>query len=284
MIRNRTLLSVARALLCAVLWLGCAPSARAQHGVEEILERMAAHSTWQKRTLIQYEAKRVFWAENKRMNVNATLHVKTTFRRHGGMESEVTGQGGSDFVRGQVFDKILEAEKATSPDGAKRDVDITPANYFFALVGNEVCEDQRPCFRLAITPKREGKYSLKGEIWVDSEDYAIVRIHGSLAKRPSFWTRHTEVDRLYGRINGLWLPCRFESNSQLLIFGLSTLSISYSYNLIETDERRREATACGAVASPGASALRQAIETLPREPSRIGQDAAVPDSPRLPAQ
>jgi hypothetical protein len=69
---------------------------------------------------------------------------------------------------------------------------------------------------------------------VDAEDWSIVRILGSPAKRPSFWTRQTEIDHRYKRIDGMWLSDSLESTSDILIAGRSTLKIQYLYETIET--------------------------------------------------
>ena len=213
--------------------LFCAASVVPQDQLSQILDGMATHNEWQRNTLDEYEAQRLFSASNKRFNVHAKLNVTTIFQRPHSIESLVTAHEGSACIRKRVFHKILKAESETTGREAKQQIDITPANYVFTLMGEEVCEN-RKCFRLRISPRRKGKYSLDGEVWVDAEDYAIVRIKGSPSKRPSFWTRRTEIDRRYKRFGGIWLPYRFESASRILIFGRSTLSIVYSYNSLRT--------------------------------------------------
>jgi hypothetical protein len=133
-----------------------------------------------------------------------------------------------------VFDKILEAENETQSALAKQQIDIVPANYSFSYLAREDCSG-RECYRLRITPKRKEKYLIEGQIWIDAEDWGIVRIQGSPAKRPSFWARQTEIDRRYKRIEGMWLSDSLESTSDILIAGRSTLKIQYSYEAIQTD-------------------------------------------------
>ena len=137
------------------------------------------------------------------------------------------------MIRSRVFDKILEAESETSSKKDKQQVDIIPANYTFALVASEQC-DSRACFHLKISPRQRNKYSLDGEIWVDGEDYSIVRIHGVPAKKPSIWTLKTEIDRRYKKIDGIWLPARMDSSSNIMIAGQSVLSIEYTYDSVRT--------------------------------------------------
>ena len=202
--------------------------------VDEILDRMKAHDEWQRRYLIEYRAQRTFSATNLRFEEGATLEVTTTFRRPDTFESQVLRAEGSKFIRERVFDKILEAENATQSTPAKQQIDIVPANYNFGYLGREDC-DGRECYRLGIAQKRKEKYLIEGQIWIDAEDWGIVRIQGSPAKRPSFWARQTQIDRRYKRIDGMWLNDRLESISDVLIAGRSSLKIQYSYESIQTD-------------------------------------------------
>src|SRR5206468_10162940 len=58
---------------------------------------------------------------------------------------------------------------------ARGQVDIVPANYSFIYLGTAACAD-RKCYRLGITPRRQEKYLIQGEICVDAEDWGIVRV------------------------------------------------------------------------------------------------------------
>jgi hypothetical protein len=204
--------------------------------VDEILDRMKAHDEWQERYLIEYRAQRKFSATNLRFGEDATLEVRTTFHRPNMLESQVLRAEGSKIIRERVFKKILEEENDTNSKQTKQQIDIGPANYSFSYLGWEDC-DGRECYRLGITPKRKEKYLIEGRIWIDAEDWGIVRVQGSLTKRPSFWARQTQIDRRYKRIDGMWLDDRLESISDLLIAGRSSLTIQYSYESIQTDPK-----------------------------------------------
>src|SRR5689334_12117418 len=168
---------------------------------EDIVDRMMTRNAWQDQMLLEFSALRKFYAANLRFKTDSTMYVQTVFRRPDHLQSIVKSHQGSAFIRSRVFDKILEAENETRAKKDKQQVDVTPANYEFALVGAEDCEG-RSCYRMRISPKRRDKYSLDGEVWIDAEDYSIVRMHGVPAKRPSIWTLKTEIDRRYRKIAG----------------------------------------------------------------------------------
>jgi len=202
--------------------------------LNEILSRMASHEEWQNRHLIQYQVHRKFYAENPRFKKQAALEVKTSFRRPTTFESEVIRSEGSKMIRERVFDKILEAEVQANTELTRQEISITPANYAFALLGKQDCTG-RPCYQLRINPKQRNNYSIAGHIWVDAEDGAIVRIQGSPAKRRSFWTLSTEIERRYKRIDGVWLCDVMESTSDIFMGGRSTLKIEYNYLSVQTE-------------------------------------------------
>ncbi len=150
------------------------------------------------------------------------------------MESSIVSHAGSDLIKSRVFDEILKAEGETHKKSDKQQVDITPRNYDFSAASEDTC-DGRPCYRVRITPKRKDKYSLKGNVWIDAEDYAIVRVQGIPAKKPSFFTLKTEIDKRYRKIDGIWLTDRLDSWSDIFIGGHSTLSIEYQYESVQTE-------------------------------------------------
>src|SRR5438128_5094599 len=203
--------------------------------VQEILDRMVARNAVQDRTLLEFRALRKFYAANFRFKAESTMYVQTVFRRPDQLQSTVTSHEGSNLIRSRVFDKILEAENETRAKKDKQQVDIIPANYTFSFVDAEDCSG-RSCYRMRISPRRREKYALDGEIWIDTEDYSIVRIHGAPAKRPSLWTLKTEIDRRYKKVDGIWLPERLDSSSNIMMTGHSVLSIEYTYNSVQTQK------------------------------------------------
>src|SRR5438309_4056606 len=203
--------------------------------VQVILDRMVARNAVQDRTLLEFRASRKFYAANFRFKTESTMYVQTVFRRPDQLQSTVTAHEGSNLIRSRVFDKILEAENETRAKKDKQQVDIIPANYTFSFVDAEDCSG-RSCYRMRISPRRREKYALDGEIWIDTEDYSIVRIHGAPAKRPSLWTLKTEIDRRYKKVDGIWLPERMDSSSNIMIAGHSVLSIEYRYDSVQTQQ------------------------------------------------
>jgi hypothetical protein len=222
-------------LIASPVWAQKTGESSILPSAQDIIDRMMARNAWQDQMLMEFSALRKFYAANVRFKTDSTMYVQTVFRRPDQVQSTVKSHEGSAFIRSRVFDKILEAENETRTKKDKQQVDIIPANYEFALVGPEDCEG-RSCYRMRISPKRRDKYSLDGEVWIDAQDYSIVRMHGVPAKRPSIWTLKTEIDRRYRKVAGIWLPERMDSSSEIVVAGHSVLSIEYTYDSVKTEE------------------------------------------------
>jgi hypothetical protein len=94
------------------------------------------------------------------------------------------------------------------------------------MVGRDYV-NRRPAYVIAITPKTENKYLVQGRIWVDLNDYAIVRIEGKPAKNPSFWIKSVHFVRTYQKSGLFWLPVSDHSVTDARILGSTELTVDY---------------------------------------------------------
>ncbi len=200
--------------------------------VDTLLEQMRTHDEWQQGHLIQYSVQRTFRAVNVRFNLESLMEVRTIFRQPDVFTSDIVRSEGSTLIRERVFDKILEAERDARTKESQQTA-INPHNYSFKVLSEEDCGG-RKCYRMRVIPKRKDRFSIDGYIWVDAADGAIARIQGSPARRPSFWTQHTEIERRYKRVDGVWLCDTMESSSDIFIGGHSVLKVDHLYTVVRT--------------------------------------------------
>lgn len=83
------------------------------------------------------------------------------------------------------------------------------------------------CYLLRAIPKRVDKYLFEGKVWVDQQDFAVVRIEGRPAAKLSFWIKRAEFVRRYQKIDGFWLPERDETVVDVRIYGRRILTIDH---------------------------------------------------------
>ena len=120
----------------------------------------------------------------------------------------------------------MQTEKeALSKENPAR-IALNHDNYHFALTGQESTRTG-PCYILAVEPKTQSKLLYRGRIWVDAQDFAVVRIDAAPAKNPSFWTKETRIEQVYAKVGNFWLPVSNRSTSATRLGGHAYLSIDY---------------------------------------------------------
>lgn len=159
------------------------------------------------------------------------LEAQTDFTVAGGLQYEVTAEGGSGYIRSRVLRSLLEQERQLIANGDSSHVALSAANYTFTADG--IADDGLA--RVAMQPKRKEKALIAGHLFVRPADGELMRVEGRLAKNPSFWITRVEIVRSYRRIDGALLPVLLESTAQLRLLGRSTLRMTYRYS--EVDDR-----------------------------------------------
>lgn len=221
--------------------------------VPEILERMMQADAARRAALAGYSGIRHYRFENKKYNKQAEITVRMSCGSDGLKTFEVVGESGSAFVRHRILRKMIEAEEESSHKAEHQDTRIIPENYDFRLVGIDV-SDGRNNYVLEIEPKKPTKYSIRGRIWVDAEDFVIARIEGAPAKNPSFWIRSVQIEQRYQRAGQFWLPALNHSVAQARIFGSTEVVIEYSD--YKTNVRDPHGADAAAVLEPAAQTAR----------------------------
>jgi hypothetical protein len=84
-----------------------------------------------------------------------------------------------------------------------------------------------PCYILSVEPLTKNKLLYRGRIWVDAEDFAVVRIEAAPAKNPSFWTVETKIEQTYAKVGGFWLPISNRSSRAIRLGGHAEFTIDY---------------------------------------------------------
>lgn len=205
----------------------------------EIVERMVQADNGRLAALAGYSATRHYRFDNLKSGKHAEMTVQMSCGSDGIKRFEIVDEDGSAFVRNHILRKMIEAEEESSQKGDRKDTRIIPDNYEFRLVGNDV-SNGRNSYVLEITPKKPSKFSIRGRIWVDTEDFAISRFEGQPAKNPSFWIRSVQVVQRYERAGQFWLPAQNQSVAQARIFGSTEVTIEYSnYKTSVRDEQAR---------------------------------------------
>jgi hypothetical protein len=203
-----------------------ADNSRSLPTAEEIVTRMATLDLQRQSSVAGYEGMRRYVLENSRLEKRAEMLVRVQGDENGKKYFEVVSEEGWKAANTHVLRKMLDSESETSRPELRATTKLNFTNYEFTVVGKELL-DGRTTYVLEVEPKRKDKYLFQGRIWVDAEDYALVRAEGSPAKNPSFWTKSTHFVQVYQKRGTLWFPLSTRSVTEARIFGTTDVNIEY---------------------------------------------------------
>ena len=201
---------------------------------DDIIVKMLQRNRVRSERLQRYSPVRTYEIRNLQGKVAAQTVVRVDYEAPDKKTFNKTSERGLRIVRHLVFDRLIQSEGETSSGPEHHDSAITEANYAFTLVGEE---DLGPyhCFVLTAAPKRKDKYLFEGKIWIDAVDFAIVKIAGHPAKKPSFWINRADFVREYQRIDDFWLPFKDKTFVEVKMYGRKVLTVDHQNYIINSE-------------------------------------------------
>jgi hypothetical protein len=153
------------------------------------------------------------------------LTALTTYAPQTGFKYNVTGEGGSGFIRGRLLRALLDGERDAIAKGETARASIAPDNYEF----KPGAIDENGLATVELMPRRRERVLVAGTITLRASDGDLVCLRGRLARSPSLWAKNVDIVRHYERIGGTILPVSMESQAQLRPFGSVALRMTYRY-------------------------------------------------------
>jgi negative regulator of sigma E activity len=193
---------------------------------DEILARLENTNSKRHEVLLQYSATRHYTLNNLRFGKQASAAVFMTYQQGQGERCTVVTRSGSEKLSG-IIDKIVMSEDSASLPPGNAHNKITAANYRVRFLGTEVTAG-RSCYVLQLLPKVRTKYLIVGKAWVDTGNYAVVRVEGRFAASISMLVGAPYLTQEFGEVGGFWLPARVRSVTSTFLLGPSELEILYS--------------------------------------------------------
>jgi hypothetical protein len=201
---------------------------------EQVFAAMLAHNELRTAALVDYTVLRTYEISDPKGRMRAQEVGRMEFRAPDRKAFSVTSEKGSGLIRRLALNPLIASEVEAATGKQRRNSSITPANYGLELVGEQQIGYSR-CFVARAIPNRTDKYLFDGMVWIDDQDYAIVRIEGHPAKKLSFWIEQADFTREYQKIDQFWLPRRDETVARVRLYGRKVLTIEHqNYTLNET--------------------------------------------------
>jgi hypothetical protein len=214
-----------------------APVANAQLSTKQVVENLVAMNLARAQALHAYNGTRIYKVEYRGFpgTRSAEMVVGVKYQSPGTKEFTIQSATGSKIIIDKVFKKLLEAEKEASAVEVQRRTALNSDNYDFTMVAFE-STPFGSMYVLIVEPKTKDKFLYRGRIWVDAEDFAVIRLEAEPAKSPSFWTKSNEIEQVYMKVNDFWLPARNRSVTAIRLGGNAELTIQYNnYHITGAD-------------------------------------------------
>ena len=211
--------------------------------IEQILQRLSENDRTRARNLAHYTSTRTYRLHNLRFDKTAEMTVLLTYRAPGSKAFTVLSESGPRVLCHRVLRRMIESEADASTEGQKRLSQLTTENYDFQF--SRLDRDHgRPVYVLAALPKTKSKYLMRGEVWVDTADFAISRIAGQPARNPSFWIRDSSFVYQYEKVQSFWLPVSMQSDADARVFGHTEVKVEYRDYRINSEVGMSAQTNC----------------------------------------
>jgi hypothetical protein len=191
-----------------------------------ILAELVAHNERRSGALLEYTAVKRHQVIDSRGGMYAEEIAHIEYYAPDKKTSVVTSENGWGPVGHFTLDYLIASEIEATVGGEDGDSSITPANYKLDPLGEQQVGAFH-CFVVRAIPKRKEKDLFQGKIWIDAQDYAIVRIEGHPVKRPSFWIASEDYVRQYRKIDGFWLPQKDETLVHVRLYGTKLLTVDH---------------------------------------------------------
>jgi hypothetical protein len=161
-----------------------------------VLAELAAHNEQRRAALHDYSVLRTYQVIDLKGKVHAEKVGRMEFLAPDKKTFTVNSEAGSGLVRRMALDSLIKSEIETAAGKEHHDSAISADHYSLNLLGEQQVGPYR-CFVAKAVPNRKDKYLFEGELWIDVQDYSVVRIEGHPAKKLSFWIERADFVRQY---------------------------------------------------------------------------------------
>lgn len=195
---------------------------------EQVVQNLVRMNLERAQALRAYQGIRIYRLEYRGFPGarSAEMVVDVKYQSPGTKEFTILSATGSKLIIDKVFKKLLQSEKEALEAESQKRTALNSDNYVFTLIGYG-STPAGSIYVLSVEPRTKNKFLYRGRIWVDAEDFAVVRMKVEPAKNPSFWIKNTEVEQAYVKVSGFWLPAQHQSLSTIRLGGHADLTIDY---------------------------------------------------------
>ena len=129
---------------------------------------------------------------------------------------------GDNLVKNQIISRFIAHE--TDPPKQAGDVSVTPANYIFRF-DKEADYNGLTAYVFFLKPRRKRAWLFRGELWLNAETAAPLRVWGDLVKSPSVFIRSFRFVQDYQMVRGCTEPLRLVLTARTRFAGTAEMTV-----------------------------------------------------------
>lgn len=209
--------------------------------VSQVVDKLVEKNAERADALEHYQGRRLYRLDYVGFpgDMHAEMIVDVSYNAPATKEFKVVSQSGSKWIINRIFRRLLDSEREALQEENQKHTALNRGNYDFTMREPQVAH--AGCsYVLSVQPKIPNKFLYRGQIWVDTQDFAVCRIEAEPAKNPSFWIKKTEIHHAYLKVGEFWLPAENKTVSTLRLGGRATLTIKYQNYDIQTARAPKE--------------------------------------------
>jgi len=177
--------------------------------------------------LTAYSVSEHYTVRNSHFAQSAELTAAVVYQKGQGKTYKILSHKGPGFLQERVINRILNEDALLSRPAERPHTFLTSANYSMHVQGTQLLQGTL-CYIVAIHPRMHHFSLIEGTAWVDVKDFWPLRIEGTPAASPSFWTGRPRIKREYTVVDGFSFPQHSRATSKAFFGGKSELDIEYS--------------------------------------------------------
>jgi hypothetical protein len=195
---------------------------------EQVVNTLVQRNLERTQELAAYHGTRIYRLEYRGFpgSRSAEMVVDVKYTSPETKQFVILSETGSKLLIERVLKKLLQSEKEALAEENPTRTALNRDNYKFMQVGYE-STPTGALYVFSVEPRTKNKFLYRGRIWVDAQDFAVVRMEGEPAKNPSFWTKDTRIEQTYIKVNDFWFPASNRSTTSIRLGGRADLTIEY---------------------------------------------------------
>lgn len=225
----------------SLLFLAVAGVANAEIDVvpstDTIVERIGEARTENRARIRSFDVIRTYQLFGKECQRTKSEVTAAISYKPYGVQSYTIHKASGASLGETIVRKILENEKEVLTNPAA--TDLSADNYVFRFLRTDSL-DGRPCYLLALRPKRKDTKLFVGTVWVDASRYLIRKVEAEFVQPASWWLHNVHLTLEFQDVHGMWLQTGFLSTADVRLLGPYTMvsrDVEYRMDEIEATVR-----------------------------------------------